>query len=76
MRMHHSTAVEADQLTPLDVPGDEQALPLVSAGVHVPHFCASHLRLVAHVLLISQEFIYLTRTVFISKGSACVGGRP
>ena len=43
MRVHYAAAVEADQLSPLDVPCDKQPLPLVSAGVHVPHVCATNL---------------------------------
>ena len=42
MRVHYAAAVEADQLAPLDVPGDKHPLPLVT-GVQVPHVCATHL---------------------------------
>ena len=41
--VQHAPAVEADQLAPLDVPGDKEPLPLVSAGVHVLHGRAAHL---------------------------------
>ena len=50
--MHQVTAVEADQLPPPDVPGDKQPLPLVSAGVHVPHLCAAHLNLSSFCFLL------------------------
>ena len=50
--MHQVAAVEADQLPPPDVPGDKQPLPLVSAGVHVPHLCAAHLNLSSFCFLL------------------------
>ena len=43
--MHQVATEEADQLPLLDVPGDKQPLPLVTAGVHVPDLCAAHLDL-------------------------------
>ena len=56
---------EADQLAPLDVPGDKQPLALVT-GVHVPHVCATHLMshwicLMINVCKIHLDCVHLKR---------------
>ena len=40
--LYNATTEKADKFPLLDVPGDKQPLPVISASVHVPHLCAAH----------------------------------
>ena len=48
MGVHQAAAIEADQLSLLNIPGDKQSLPLVCASVHVSHVCATNLNFVSY----------------------------
>ena len=44
--LYNATTEKADKFPLLDVPGDKQPLPLVSAGVHVLYVCTTNLKLI------------------------------